>query len=338
MTRQLLVEVGEITIHQVQNAAVLLDDLAGEAHRLLVHRLPQRVRILGEQVEVGFVVIPNVAELEPVAEELIGQRRRALVSQEAAGLRQENLYVVEPPCRGRPQQLLIRSCRPQKIREPRRQLVRIEPARLDAGPLLLRQIQEVRRHEHAPRREPNRIRHVGPFVLHVAVVEAHELPNFAGLDRTPKRLGREGAQRAAGDRAQTPLPVEQQPIQKRDLRLRLVPCQLSRFLESQDPILVVLSDQSSFPVQSPVDALTDKPRLCAQEEVFLPAAKKLLSFSPPIRRQHRCQLFRRQVEHPALQRFPWLLGGQLDPALGAREVVADQVLEILSELPKLCPV
>ena len=83
--REIAVEVGEVRVDQVEHAAVLADDLGEEELRLLDHRRTDRVVEAREHHRIGRDR-GELAELQPLQAEALGQVAGARILEEAARL------------------------------------------------------------------------------------------------------------------------------------------------------------------------------------------------------------------------------------------------------------
>ena len=84
---------------------------------------PQVVVEARETFAIDGVVFLKTAEVEPVAGELRRQAARTFVFQHPAGLRDQDIRLLQIAARGQPQKFLVRHARPEEIAQPAGQSV-----------------------------------------------------------------------------------------------------------------------------------------------------------------------------------------------------------------------
>ena len=90
MLGQHRVHEGVVAVQQIQNRAVVVDQIGEEADRLLEHRLAQLIVEARESLAVHGIEVFEMAEVQPVAAEFRGEAARTIVFQHAAGLREQH--------------------------------------------------------------------------------------------------------------------------------------------------------------------------------------------------------------------------------------------------------
>ena len=144
------VEHGEVGGDEVRQAQVVLQHLVEEQLRLLDHRHLQHVVEFGVEDGVGRGGV-DVAQAEPLADEVLGERRRLGVLQHALDLLAERVGLVQFPLLGEREQFLVGHRAPQEVGQPAGQGEVVELAGL------LAEEQEVRRHQHGLEADAHRL-------------------------------------------------------------------------------------------------------------------------------------------------------------------------------------
>ncbi len=122
MAREALVEERIPGVDEIEDAAVFTDHVVQEELRLAAHRDAQVVFEVGKAIAVAGDRFER-AELQPLPAELLGEGVGLRVTQHPPDVRGEHDRVAQRArVRGAPQRL-VRHARPEKIRQPRRQLV-----------------------------------------------------------------------------------------------------------------------------------------------------------------------------------------------------------------------
>ncbi len=105
-----------VGIQQVEHAAILADDaleehlrLALEGHAQIVVEVEQQLRT---RLQPG-----HVADVQPLAGEVVDQRLRARVRKHAPHLLPQNARIVQRPLDGHVHELVVRNAAPQEERE-----------------------------------------------------------------------------------------------------------------------------------------------------------------------------------------------------------------------------
>ena len=151
--------------HQLHDRAVFPHDALEEHLGFAPERLAEVVVEIREQVRVGLHVA-HVAQLQPLAGEVVDERPRARVGQHAATCCLEHGGVLQLPCFRHAQQFIVWNAAPQEERQPRRQLDIADPERRagrDGVRIALDAEDELRRREHALQRHfDTRLERPGP--------------------------------------------------------------------------------------------------------------------------------------------------------------------------------
>ena len=119
--RESIVDERVVGVEQVEDAAVLAHDALEEQLRLAAERLPQPVVEVGEE-HLRRPRRLQVPELQPLADEVVGQGPGAVVGQHPAHLPPELSGVGQRAARRRVEQLVVGHAAPEEERQPRRQL------------------------------------------------------------------------------------------------------------------------------------------------------------------------------------------------------------------------
>ena len=119
--REPVVDEGVVGVEQVEDAAVLPHDALEEQLRLAAERLPQPVVEVGEE-HLRRPRRLQVAELQPLPDEVVGQGAGAVVGEHPAHLPPQLPGVGHAARRRRVQQLVVGHAAPEEEREARRQL------------------------------------------------------------------------------------------------------------------------------------------------------------------------------------------------------------------------
>ncbi len=199
MLRQALVEEGEVGVEEVEHAAVLADDALEEQLRLLLHRRPQFLVEGGEEGGVGGEAL-QVARLEPLAGEVVGQGAGARVFQHAPHLRLQHAAAAQRALAGQAEQLVVGHAAPEEVRQPAGQLEVVQVAhgaRVVGTAIRLNPEEEVRRDEHRLQRQPDAGLEAVAVLLG-QLDEAHQAAQLVVAHRPAVGALGEGAQDAAG--------------------------------------------------------------------------------------------------------------------------------------------
>ena len=141
--RQPAVEHREVGGDEVGQAQVVLQDFVEEQFRLPDHRHLQHVVELGVEDVAGLRGV-DVAQAEPLADEVLGEGRRLRMLEQALDLLAERVRLAQLLLLGQAEQFLVGHRAPEEVGEPAGQREVVELARF------LAQEQEVRRNQHAP--------------------------------------------------------------------------------------------------------------------------------------------------------------------------------------------
>jgi hypothetical protein len=149
--RQPFVEERVVGGEQIQDAAIGPQLVVHQQLGFPQERASQVLVELGEDVRIGRPA-RDLAEAEPLAGEVLGERTRARVPQHPADLRFDHARIREPPALGQRQQLVVRDAAPEEKRQARREVEVAQPVGR-AGPKVRRigldAEQEVEADEHA---------------------------------------------------------------------------------------------------------------------------------------------------------------------------------------------
>ena len=150
MLGQPAVEHGEVGGDEIRQAQVVLQHFVEEQQRLLDHRHLEHVVELRVEGWVGRGGV-DVAQAEPLADEVLGERRRLGVLEHALDLPAERVGLVQLALLGEGEQFLVGHRTPQEIGQPAGQGEVVELAGL------LAEEQEVRRHQHGLEADAHRL-------------------------------------------------------------------------------------------------------------------------------------------------------------------------------------
>ncbi len=143
MRSEPLVQIGVVRVEQLEHAAVLAQHGGEQQLRLAAKCVAQvrvEVRILGRE-------IGELAEIEPLAGEVLDEPLRARVGEHARDLCGEHRRIVELAGGREREQLVVRDAAPEKERQARRELEIADPvdgADRDVGGVALEPIEESR--------------------------------------------------------------------------------------------------------------------------------------------------------------------------------------------------
>ena len=152
--REPLVDEAVVRGHQIEDIAVLVDDAAEEQLDLADHRATQVVVEVGELERIGLLVA-QVAEVQPLAGEILDERMRLRVREHAPHLPIQHRRLLQLAFRRRVEQVVVRDAAPEEERQPGRQREVRQPiggAGSDARRIGLDAQQELRARENAAQR------------------------------------------------------------------------------------------------------------------------------------------------------------------------------------------
>ena len=175
--RQPLVDERVVGVEQLQHAAVLGDDRGEQQLGLAPEGPPQVVVEVAEAPRLGNDVL-QVAQVEPLAREVVHQRRRARVGQHPAHLPLQLAGAAQLAALGRGQQRLVGDAAPQKEGQARGQLPVAEAvggARPRVRRIELEAEEELRAGQQPPQRGLDA--RLEPAARPTGLVEADELPH-----------------------------------------------------------------------------------------------------------------------------------------------------------------
>ena len=169
--RQRTIQERKLPVDEFQNAAVLAHHRRHEHQRFAAHRIQQFIVHRGEALRIGLLAIQQ-AKIQPLRGEVVRQGVGLGVVEHPPHLRFENTRLPQcaPVCRL--QQRVVRHAAPQKIREPRRQLMIVQPVRArHSRRIAFDAEQEIGRHQHGLQADAH------PFFQAVAVFlrQRHQL-------------------------------------------------------------------------------------------------------------------------------------------------------------------
>ena len=118
---QLLVQERVVRLEKLRNRPVAAHLALEEELRLAHHGRAQRVVERREQTAVGLVR-PDVAHLQPLADEVVHEAAGAPVDQHPPHLGGQHVRIAQPSARPQVDQLVVRQAPPKEERQPRRQL------------------------------------------------------------------------------------------------------------------------------------------------------------------------------------------------------------------------
>ena len=118
MPRQHGIHERVVAVQQIEYGAIVANQFADEADRLLKHRLAQIVREGGEAFAVDGVAFLEAAEVEPVAAEFGGEPARAVVFQHPTNLRAQHGIFPQIASGRTRQQRFVGHRRPEEIAQP----------------------------------------------------------------------------------------------------------------------------------------------------------------------------------------------------------------------------
>ena len=209
MPRQPLVEERVIRRQQLRDPAVVLKLAADEQFGFLAERLAQVLVELREQIRIRDG-IAQVAELQPLAGEVLDEGLRARIAQHAAHLRLEHAAVAQRSLGGAVEQLVVRDAAPQEERQAGGELDVVDAVRRagrGARRIQLDAEQEVGAHQHPLQRgldarletvrRPIEGRRVGPIEgrrVAADAVELDERVDVAGGHRAAVGAARQRAE------------------------------------------------------------------------------------------------------------------------------------------------
>ena len=185
-----LVEVGEIRVDEGRDAAILADDGVHEHRGFLDHRIAQRIGVTREQRRVGREQF-EVAQLQPLAREILDERGGLRIVQEPLDLRGK--LFAQLPLLSEREEFLVRHRTPEEIRKARRErefVHRMNRRGVVRLGLNFAAKQKMRRDEHGLQRQLNRLLEaVGVAIGEVE--EPQQAVEFLGLHGAAIRAARE---------------------------------------------------------------------------------------------------------------------------------------------------
>ena len=144
--RQTLVDEGIVCGQQIDHAAIFADDAVEEQFRLTAHGLQKIIVGIRIKVDVG-IGIRQATEVQPLRCEILCQRLRTRVGQEALYLSLEDGGVAEFPLICYRDQFFVRKAAPEEVRQPGGEFQIAHPvvvARTDTGEEFARNGRQIR--------------------------------------------------------------------------------------------------------------------------------------------------------------------------------------------------
>src|SRR5688572_5944359 len=190
---QAFVDERVVGAQQLHRAAVLSQDVAEEQLRLAAERLADVVVEVGEHQQVGRDLRLEIAQLQPLPDEVTHQRIGTFVGDHAPYLRSQHARLTELPGDREIHQRLIGNAAPQEERQPRCQLDvvdRMRSARLYACGILFDAIEERRAGENSRQPGANAGVEVALGVARLRV-ELHRRRDVFGVYRPAIRAARQ---------------------------------------------------------------------------------------------------------------------------------------------------
>ena len=104
-------------VDEIEDAAIVANDVFDEQLRLAPHRQPQVILEIGEAIAIAGDRFEG-AELQPLPAELFGERVGFGIAQHAPDLCGQHFWIAKRPGVRDPSQFCVRHARPQEVGQP----------------------------------------------------------------------------------------------------------------------------------------------------------------------------------------------------------------------------